>query len=455
MLEYFLHLLKRIIPAKLFKKIQPAYHWSLAKLSAIIYGYPSKKMLVIGVTGTAGKSSTCYFIAQVLESAGFKVGMTTTTLFKIGAREWLNDKKMTMLGRFQTQRFLRDMLRSNCQVAVVETSSQGVEQFRHIGINYDILVFTNLYPEHIEAHGGFENYKRAKGKLFQYLSLTKNKKQLTKLKKGIKKTSIINLDDEHAEYFLGFEAEEKMGYGVASSKYQVASILAENIRKENSGIAADILHSTFHIPLLGQYNVYNVLAAISVATALDINPDIIRAAVAKLKPLPGRLEFISNERNIKIIVDYSFEPKALGKIYETLKDVPHQRIIHIVGSAGGGRDKATQRDKSRRPILGKIAAEQADIVIVTNEDPYDEDPQTIIDQVTVGAEELRIKKQEVRILKILDRRQAIKKALELARANDLVLITGKGAEQAICVENGKKISWDDRQVVREELSMLK
>ena len=162
MLSRILNLIKKIIPKKLFKFFQPAYHWILAKASAFVYGYPSNKLIVIGVTGTAGKSSTCYFISQILEKAGLKVGMTTTTLFKIGKKEWLNDKKMTMLGRFQTQRLLKKMVKEKCKVVIIETSSQGIDQFRHVGINYDILVFTNLYPEHIEAHGSFENYYQAK-----------------------------------------------------------------------------------------------------------------------------------------------------------------------------------------------------------------------------------------------------------------------------------------------------
>ncbi len=201
----------------LIKKFTPKfllgwYHLAMAILAKWVYGDPSNKLIVIGVTGTAGKSSTCYFIAQILESAGIKTGMTTTTLFKIGEKEWLNDKKMTMLGRFQTQKMLAEMIKQNCQAAVIETSSQGVEQSRHKGINYDMTLITNLYPEHIEAHGGFENYKRAKGKFFQAL---KHKSIKTLKQFGqLKKTIIVNLDDEHAEYFLGFAADKKIGFSM-------------------------------------------------------------------------------------------------------------------------------------------------------------------------------------------------------------------------------------------------
>lgn len=415
MLDRILALIKKIIPKKIFRFFQPAYHWLLAQLSALLYAYPSNQLLVVGVTGTAGKSSTCYCIAQILAQAGFKVGMTTTTLFKIGDKEWLNAKKMTMLGRFQTQKFLKQMVMAGCQAVIVETSSQGIEQFRHMGINYDILVLTNLYPEHIEAHGSFEKYKAAKGKLFCYLGHCKKKKLNTETLKHlntVKKTIIVNNDNENKDYFLNFAADKKLTF---------------DGRKR------------FETPLLGAYNIYNVNAAVTVAETLSVPTEKIIAATKSLKPLPGRLEFIENNRGIKIIVDYAFEPKAMEKLYATIKDIPHHKIIHVLGSAGGGRDKA------RRPILGKMAAEKADIIIVTNEDPYDENPLEIIEQVAQGAQGAK------ELFKLLDRREAIKKALKLASEGDIILITGKGAEQAICVANGQKMPWDDRQVVREEL----
>ncbi len=467
MLNRILNLIKKILPKKLLKKILPVYHFLLAKLSALIYNYPSEKMLVIGVTGTAGKSSSCYFIAQILESAGYKVGLTTTTLFKIDTREWLNNKKMTMLGRLQTQKLLAQMVTEKCQVAIIETSSQGIEQFRHIGINYDILVFTNLYPEHIENHGGFENYKKAKGKLFKYLTNCSNKKLIIKNQElNIAKTIIINGDDEHAEYFLNFKIDRKIVYGVNNElrimNYgkSVEKICAEKVIKENTIIKTIIHNSLFIIHLLGDYNLYNVLAGLSVAKILNIDEEKIKTAVANLKPLPGRLEFIKNNRGIKILVDYAFEPEALKKLYVVVKDVPHNHIIHVLGAAGGGRDS------QKRPKMGLLAAENSDVIIITNEDPYDENPQKIIDEVAKGTEfpstyqgedsRHGVAEGEVKekLFKILDRREAIKKALELAQENDLILITGKGAEQAICVANGEMIPWDDRQVVREELKKI-
>jgi len=367
-----------------------------------------------------------------------KVGYITTAMFSDGEKEWLNDKKMTMVGRFFTQGMLKRMEENKCDVVIVETTSEGIAQFRHKFINYDTLLFTGLYPEHIESHGGFENYKKAKGKLFAHLRDCKKKKINGK---EIEKTTIVNADDEHAEYFQSFWAEKKMSFGIQKG----AEIKAENITSDASGSRFTIRDTQYAINLLGGFNVANSLAAISVAKAMDIYDEKIKSGLEKITGTPGRLEKIDEGQDFTVIVDYAFEPNAVLKLYETIGNIPHSKIIHVLGSTGGGRDKA------RRPKLGKLAGEKADYVIVTNEDPYDEDPMQIIDEVAAGAEN---KKEGENLWKILDRQEAIRKALSLAQAQDIVLITGKGSEQAICVENGKKILWDDREVVREELNGL-
>ena len=438
MIDRILILIKKLIPKKLFKALQPFYHFLLGYVSAAWYGKPSEKMIVVGVTGTTGKTTTVFLIASILKSAGMKVGYITTAMFSDGEKEWLNDKKMTMVGRFFTQGMLKRMEENKCDVVIVETTSEGIAQFRHKFINYDTLLFTGLYPEHIESHGGFENYKKAKGKLFAHLRDCKKKKINGK---EIEKTTIVNADDEHAEYFQSFWAEKKMSFGIQKG----AEIKAENITSDASGSRFTIRDTQYAINLLGGFNVANSLAAISVAKAMDIYDEKIKSGLEKITGTPGRLEKIDEGQDFTVIVDYAFEPNAVLKLYETIGNIPHSKIIHVLGSTGGGRDKA------RRPKLGKLAGEKADYVIVTNEDPYDEDPMQIIDEVAAGAEN---KKEGENLWKILDRQEAIRKALSLAQAQDIVLITGKGSEQAICVENGKKILWDDREVVREELNGL-
>ncbi len=456
-MDKFLLKIKKLIPSKIFKILQPTYHYLLSAFSAFWYGRPSEKLIVIGITGTTGKTTSVYMMAKTLEAAGYKVGYTSTAMFGDGEREWLNDKKMTMVGRFFTQRMLRDMVKNKCQYAVIETTSEGVRQFRHKFINYDILIFTGLYPEHIESHGGFENYKIAKGKLFEHLKSCKTKYAdekkfvyagASELKKTdlnkVKKTTIVNLDDEYAFYFTEFWAEEKWGYAEQNSKRKTQNaklnlITYGEIKVSQSGTSFKVEKARINLQLLGAFNATNAMNAVCVGLSQNINLDSIKNGLEKIKGIPGRLEKIDSGQPFTVIVDYAFEPNAVKKLYDAVKIIPHNKIIHVLGATGGGRDA------SRRPALGRLAGENAEIVIVTNEDPYDDDPKLIIDQVAFGAE-YKGKEEEKDLFKILDRGQAIKKALALADENDVVLITGKGSEQAICAARGEKIPWDDRRV---------
>ena len=202
-------IIKKIIPQRLFKALQPIYHYVLNFVAALVFGFPSNKLTVVGVTGTTGKTTVVYMTAEILKNTGRRVGYTSTAMFSDGQNEWLNDKKMTMLGRFFTQKMLRKMVKNKCDVAIVETTSEGIVQYRHRFINYDVILFTGLYPEHIDSHGSFENYKKAKQKLFTHIGKCKKKKICGK--KDCK-TIIVNLDDEHAQDFLKFNADYKIGY---------------------------------------------------------------------------------------------------------------------------------------------------------------------------------------------------------------------------------------------------
>lgn len=463
-MEKLLNKIKKLIPKKIFKAMQPAYHFILSWFAAVVYRRPSEKLIVIGVTGTTGKTTSVYLIAKTLEEAGFKVGFISTAMFNDGEKEWLNDKKMTMIGRFFTQKLLRKMIKNKCQFAIVETTSEGIKQFRHRFINYDILVFTGLYPEHIDSHGSFENYKETKGKLFEHLKRCKIKYSddnkyiksgVSGLRKTdlnrVKKTIIANFDDEHANYFLDFWAEEKFAYTKEDEKKapkEGVKIINYKMIEANRDSTTFIFNKTkVKLQLLGDFNVVNAMNAVSVSLSQGIPSKDIKNGLEKIEGVAGRLEKIDEGQNFTVIVDYAFEPNAVEKLYKTIKLIPYKKVIHVLGSTGGGRDIW------RRPKLGKLAGENADIVIVANEDPYDEDPQAIIDQVAEGAIQAGKKGDPSAgsgqdLFKILDRREAIKKALETAEENDIVLITGKGSEQAIVVANGEKITWDDRAVVR-------
>jgi len=437
---YYADTMKRLIKKFLPKQFILTYHYLLANLANVFYGKPSEKLIVIGVTGTSGKSTVIELISAILEKSGKKVGAATTIKFKIGGKEVSNDKKMTMVGRFQLQKMLSRMVKDKCDYAIVETTSEGIEQFRHIGIHYDVCVFTNLYPEHIDSHGSFENYKRAKLKLFKKFQYSKAK---VLYGKKIPRTIVANLDDEFAPEFLGFSVDKKLGFTLGKN-YDITGV--EEV------LASDISHGIRHaftvdqneieIKLLGSHNIYNALCAYSVGRALGITPSVIKAALKSVEKIPGRIEFVSREPNV--IVDYAFEPKAMKKLYLVVQDIKKGRIIHVLGTTGGGRDK------ERGKLLGQYVGKNADIVFATNEDPYDDDPKELMMRVFNGCLESG-KKEGLNLFAILDRQEAIKKALNTARNNDIVLITGKGSESKIVVQNNRMIDFSDADVVKKEL----
>ena len=427
-------MLKKLVKKILGKKLLLTYHLSLAKLAALYYGHPADKLIVIGVTGTNGKTTVVNFVSQYLDSLNQKNGLASTVNFKVADQKWLNDKKMTMLGRFQTQRLLSDMVKAGCKYAVIETSSQGIEQFRHIGINYDLVIFTNLTPEHIEAHGSFENYRAYKEKLFKHLS---NSKQKVLDNKKIPKIIVSNNDDLETERLKKYKVDKFVTYSIDNnSDYQ-----AQDIKLEE-GVAFSLKNNKIATNFSGRFNVYNILAALVAVKELGFGLE--KLTKAKLIGIPGRQEWIDEGQEFKVLVDYAPEPESLGQLYKTLTTINKSRLIHVIGSCGGGRDKA------RQPIMGKLAGQKADIVIVTNEDPYDDDINEIIDNVSSGAVEVG-KIEDKDLFKIESRTQAIARAIGLAQTNDIVLITGKGAEQFICGPNGQMIAHDDRQVARDVL----
>ena len=415
--------LKKIIPPFLIDW----YHFSLSLMGDILYGFPSRKIKVIGITGTNGKSTTVDLTTRILEEAGYRVASLSSIKFKIKEKEWPNELKMTMPGRFKIKRFLRQAVGAGCEYAVIEVASEGIKQHRHRFIDFKVAVFTNLTPEHIETHGGFENYKAAKGKLF-------------KLNKGI---HIINLDDKNAEYFLQFPAEEKYIYGIENIPQNESwkFVRGKEVKISSQGIDFSIGNVSFHLKLLGAFNIYNALAAVCVGLSQGIGLDVCKRALEKAEVVPGRMEEVISSP-FWVFVDYAFTPNALEKAYQAVKEgFNPSRMICVLGSCGGGRDKW------KRPVLGEIAAKYCDEIIVTNEDPYDEDPMKIIEQVAEGA--------KGKAKKILDRKEAISLAIRTARDKDAIILTGKGCEPWICLAKGKKAPWDERKIVKEEFNKIK
>src|SRR3989338_1355489 len=346
---------RTLIPERLLS----LYHYGVALAAAVRYGFPSRHIVTIGITGTKGKTSTTNFIWSCLSAGGIKTGIITTANIRIGDREILNAYHMTMPGPFTIQRLLREMVRAGCTHCVIETTSEGLKQHRDTGLQYDIAVFTNLFPEHLPSHGGsFEAYKEMKGKMFA--SLRSHPRKVVRHKQ-VEKIIIANAGSEHAPYFLAFPADCKVTFAVGTK------------------------------------------------------------------------------------ADYAHEGESMRNVLETAAAMraPGGKIIVLLGAEGGGRDKA------KRPIMGKLTGTMADYIVVSNVDPYDDDPQEILEDIVRAAEKAG-KKRGADLFVIEDRREGIKKALSLAGAGDIVLITGKGAEQSMAL-GGKSLPWDDRTVVREEL----
>lgn len=418
-MERLLRGVEKIIPRKVYKFLQPAYHFLLATTGTIIYRKPSRYIYVIGITGTKGKSSTAEFVNAVLEAAGKKTAILSTIRFKVDDKTRPNKYKMTMPGRFFTQKFLREAVDAGCDYAIIEMTSEGARFYRHTGIEMDALIFTNLSPEHIESHGSFANYKKAKLRLVQHLA--KSNKPI--------RLSIANTDNEHAFSFLTSPVEKNIGYSLKD-----AHILSETT---NSSIV-EYKGQNITIPLPGKFNISNALAALTLARELGISNEEAKKGIESLSLIRGRVEKIDCGQNFTVIVDYAHTDDSLRKLYETFNT---SRKIAVLGSTGGGRDGW------KRPVLGKIADEYCDEIIITNEDPYDEDPLKIINEVASGVS------SRTPII-ILSRREAIQKALSLARAGDTILITGKGTDPYIMGPHGTKEVWDDAEVVREELKSI-
>lgn len=412
------------------------YHKTLAYIAAWWYGYPSNSMLTIAITGTKGKTSTLNFLWHVLTTGGYKVGLVSTANIKIGDKELMNWYHMTMPGRFLLQKLLARMRDEGCDIALVEVTSEGIKNSRHIGLNYDFAVFTNIFPEHLASHGGsFEKYKQTKGVLFQ--NLTSQKKKIWH-NKELQKVSVVNADNDNSEYFLQFKADKHISYG-----FEHGELLAKDINQNQSGIEFTLNGVRYHIPLIGVFNIYNALPAIAIAQELDISANDIIKGLENCVVIPGRMEIINEGQDFTAIVDYAHEGVSFKLALEAAqkaKKTAFNKVIAVYGAEGGGRDL------SKRMTMSRAASELADYVIVTLSDPFDADPQDINDDLVQKLESFGMKSGE-QVFDYIDRREGIKKAVVLAEAGDVILFASKGAEQTIIFRD-KIIPWDDRVEVR-------
>lgn len=427
-MERLWYWIKRLIPQSLLEVFRPIYHYGLAWLGSIRYRHPSRHLTVIAVTGTKGKSTTVELISAILSAGGHKVASLSTIQFKIGDQSRPNLYKMTTPGRWFVQKFLREAVDAGCTHAVIELTSEAARQFRHKFVELDALVFTNLSPEHIESHGSFEKYKQAK------LDIAR---QLVNSEKRPRRI-IANADDQYGKEFLEIGVEEPL-------PYKLTDLNLYTLHKDGAALIFKDKQEelTIRISLCGLFNVYNALAAITAGRAFGVNWKDIERALGTLSKVAGRVEHFHSPANspkkITAIVDYAHTADSLEKLYQAFQEQPK---VCVLGNTGGGRDRW------KRPEMGAIAARYCDQVILTNEDPYDENPRRIVEEMARGIED----KAKLEI--IMDRRLAIRRALEVAPSDGYVIISGKGTDPYIMSAHGVKIPWSDAKVVEEELAEL-
>lgn len=392
-----------------FELLLRVYHFLLAFVGAVFYGFPSRKIKVIGITGTKGKTTSVELLHAVLNGAGHKTAALSSVHIKIGDETKKNMTGNSMPGRFFIQKFLRDAVRAGCEYAVIEVTSQGVLYHRHRFVRFAVAAITNIAPEHIEAHGSFEQYREEKAKFLRYAA-------------GMDARVFINHEDQGCEYFFqDLPAERTQMYATESLR--------------------NFSESSF-VGLPGIFNRENVALVAAIARYCGVSDSDIEKSLKNFKGVPGRMEYVQREP-FAVVCDYAHTPDSLRAVYGAMRQEARGkgqgvgRLICVLGAAGGGRDKW------KRPLMGQIAGEMCDEVILTDEDPYGEIPENIIEDIFSGISKSNIKAQ---ISKIVDRKEAIEKAISLARPGDTVVMTGKGSETSIHIAGGKTIRWNEKEV---------
>ncbi len=391
-------------------KLRPIYHILLSWLGSVIYGNPSKEIFVFGVTGTKGKTTLVELVNAGLEANGDKTAICSSIRFKIGDKSIPNKTNNTMPGKFFIQKFLRDAVNVGCKYALIEVTSEGIRQFRHSFIDFNAAMLLNLHPEHIESHGSFENYRNAKLQFF---------KDVKKFSSKNPKYFFVNRDDSNANYFVDVARPEK---------------------------AITFTKSNIKTKLLGEFYKENIGAAETFLKTVGISQKVIEKALGNFEGVPGRLEFIQREP-FAAVVDYAHTPDSLEAVYKTLTEIKGKggKLICVLGSCGGGRDKW------KRPKFGEVASKYCSEIILTNEDPYDENPLAIIGEIKSGISKEKLNS----VREIVNRVHAIKFAVSLARKGDVVVSTGKGSELYMHVANNERIPWSEKKIMEEAIIGIK
>jgi len=402
---------------------------ALAELSAKYYDHPANKLKLIGITGTNGKTTIAYFIESILKEAGFKVGMIGTVETRIAG---LNiPSNMTTPESLELQGLLAKMVNEGITHVVMEVSSHALAQERVHGLEFDIAIFTNLTHEHLDYHKNMEEYFASKVKLFKMLKADG--------------AAIVNIDDPYGKRIIEEVEGEVVFYGMKDIKHELRSTKVSefDLKLKEYDIRFDRMRlrldsTEIRTPYIGIYNIYNILAAFHAGLAFHIDKSKIKKGIENAK-IPGRFERLGSKQGFSVIIDFAHTPDGLQKLLENIKPLVKGKIILVFGCPG-------DRDREKRPIMGRIAAELADQVIVTTDDPHSEDPERIIEEINP--------KSEIRnpnMVEILDRKEAIEKALSTASKGDIVVIAGRGHEKYQDF-NGKKVELDDLEIAKKILA---
>ncbi len=420
---------------------------ALSALAAAWYGYPAHALDVVGITGTKGKTTTTFLTAAVLEASGSAVGFMSTVDFKIAGQQWANKTRQSTPEALEVQAMLRDMVDAGCRYAVVESTSHALSpRWNRLGdCAFDAAVITNITHEHLDYHGSFEQYRNDKAELFRLLAASPATKTIHGHAEQPRKVAIVNADDPNAHFFLS-----AAGAGVEHLTYAVnapADVRATNIIATSRGLQFTVETPVgaydLQLQLVGQFYVYNVLAALSVGLARGVD---LAAAIKRLEVISGingRMDQVLQGQPFSVLIDYAHNPDSFEQVMGMMRPLTTGRMIAVFGSAG-------ERDREKRALQGAIAARWCDYIILTDEDPRGEDRMTILEAIAMGVEEGG-KRDACQL--IPDRRAAIRAALQMAQAGDIVLLLGKGHEGSIIYADGD-IAWDERAVACAELAAL-
>ena len=400
------------------------WHLPQEMFLTIVYGFPGAKIPVIGVAGTKGKTTTAYFISQLLEAGGEKTALYSTAAIKIGDKERLNELKMTTPGGVFLRRFLRDAKRQGCTFVVLEVSSHALKQHRLWGIPFVAVVITNMMPDHLDYHKTAEDYTMSHMRMF-------GKKT---------RVAIVNGDDKSSEVFAKLRRRVLTFGQKGFNTFRI-----RNIASTGSGMSFDMEYyghaAHYDVPYIGDYNAYNTVAALATLYGLEKLIDGLGDAVKCLVPAPGRMEKIHSDKGFDVIVDYAHSPDSFENLFKAVKPLAKAKIIAVTGACG-------DRDWRVRPQMGRLLAEYCDRVVITTDDPYTESPEKIASELIQGLVESKVMIEGQTWFNIPDRKTAIQKGISLAQKDDIVLVLGKGSEQWQVFKD-EKIPWDDREVVKE------